>query len=136
MSLNQGASAEIEYIIAESDLANALNPQIPGLDFPAVYTTGRMISLMEQAAAKLLLPLLGAGELSVGVNVNITHLAPTLPSEQVRAVATYQGLDGKLHLFEVEVFDGAGQIGKGTHTRAIVSADRIIAGASKRKTAS
>ncbi len=49
------------------------------------------------------------------------------------ATATYRGRDGKLFVFEVVAYDPAGKIGSGTHKRAIVSRDRLLAGAAKRR---
>ncbi len=41
-------------------------------------------------------------------------------------------MEGKLYVFEVVATDDAGEIGRGTHRRAIVSVERIMAGAAKR----
>jgi predicted thioesterase len=51
----------------------------------------------------------------------------------VRAVATYLRPEGKLHRFKVEAFDDAGPIGEGEHTRAIIAAERLMAGAARRR---
>src|SRR5262249_15974328 len=64
--------------------------------FPAVFATSRMVALMEIAAARLLRPLLKDGELSVGVSIDVNHGAATPVGCRVRAVATYQGQEGKL----------------------------------------
>jgi predicted thioesterase len=40
--------------------------------------------------------------------------------------------DGKLYLFEVEVFDRAGKVASGKHTRAIVDKGRLMDGALSR----
>ena len=87
---------------------------------------------MEIAAARLMKPLLSEGELSVGVNVNVTHMAATPNNVEVKAVATYQGTEGKLHKFDVELYDQAGLAGSGIHTRAIVKTDRLVQGAMNR----
>ena len=46
--------------------------------------------------------------------------------------------DGQLSVgvgvrFELEAFDEAGPIGSGEHTRAIIAAERLVAGAKRRK---
>jgi predicted thioesterase len=51
----------------------------------------------------------------------------------VRAVASYLGPEGKLYKFRVEAFDDAGPIGDGEHSRAIITTERLLAGAAKRK---
>src|SRR5712692_178885 len=113
-----GASATVDLVVRESDCANALSlSDDPHDNFPAVFATTRLIALMELAGARLLHPLLQAGEMSVGATVTAT--------------ATYRGRDGKLFVFEVVAYDPAGEIGSGTHKRAIVSRERLLAGAAK-----
>ncbi|HWH40822.1 MAG TPA: thioesterase [Usitatibacter sp.] len=127
-----GATAEIVLEVRYEDTAHALSV-LADDTFPEVLATSRMIALMELAAAKLLRPLLGRGELSVGVTVDIRHTAATPVGGHVRAVATYAGPEGKLHRFRVEAFDDAGPIGAGEHTRAIIAAQRLEAGAARRR---
>jgi fluoroacetyl-CoA thioesterase len=88
---------------------------------------------METAAARVLQPLLGPGELSVGVTVNITHSAPTSPGILVTANARYLGREGKLFVFEISARDEGGEIGRGSHKRAIVETERLQRAAANRK---
>jgi fluoroacetyl-CoA thioesterase len=128
-----GASATVDMIVREADCASALKlSNDPRDQFPAVFATTRMIALMELAGARLLHPLLQPGEMSVGVHVDIGHTAATPIGSRVTATATYRGRDGKLFVFDVVAHDPAGEIGRGTHKRAIVSKDRLISGAAKR----
>lgn len=123
--------ATAQLVVTERDLASAVGLE-KGDDFPRVFATARLVALMEVAAARLLRPHLGEGELSVGVAVDIVHTAPTPLNGTVIATATYMGRDGKLFEFEVLAADDGGEIGRGTHKRAIVSAGRLTAGAAKR----
>jgi fluoroacetyl-CoA thioesterase len=129
LELNATGTAEI--LVEPEHLASAL-PIEMGDAFPAVFATARMIGLMEIAAARVLQPLLGPGELSVGVTVDITHNAPTPPGAKVTATARYAGREGKLFLFEVSAADPGGEIGRGWHKRAIVSSERLQSSAAKR----
>jgi len=129
LELNSSATAEI--MVGPEHLASAL-PIEMGDAFPRVFATARMIGLMEVAAARVLQPLLGPGELSVGVTVDITHNAPTPPGVTVTATARYAGREGKLFLFEISAADPGGEIGRGWHKRAIVSSERLETGAAKR----
>jgi fluoroacetyl-CoA thioesterase len=124
-------TAEASLVVREPDLASVL---AMGVDeaFPAVFATARMIALMEIAAARCLVPLHQPGELSVGVGVDVEHLAPTPLGARVTARATYLGPEGKLHRFEVVAHDDAGEIGRGLHTRAVVETRRIVEGAKRR----
>lgn len=126
-----GAKGECVYVVQKKDLASqvALTPED---DFPEVFATSRMIGLMEIAAARLMKSLLQTGQLSVGVSVDIKHFAPTPVAEEVKAVATFVGLEGKVYQFEVEVFDRAGKVASGKHTRAIVESARLVEGARSR----
>jgi fluoroacetyl-CoA thioesterase len=125
------ATGTAEWVVGEADLASAL-PIETDDEFPPVFATARMIGLMEIAAARVLQPLLGPGELSVGVTVHVSHTAPTPLGASVTATARYAGREGRLFLFEVSVSDPAGEVGRGWHKRAIVSSERLQAGAAKR----
>ena len=129
--IQPGATAEIAMDVRYEDTAHALS-SLTDDTFPEVLATSKMIALMELAAAKVLRPLLKDGELSVGVVVNVKHLAATPKGGRARAVATYAGPEGKMHRFRVEAFDDAGLIGEGEHVRAIISTERLMSGAAKR----
>ncbi len=118
--------------VGDGDLASVVDPARPDA-FPPVYATSKMVAHMELAAARCLEPLLDDGELSVGVVVNIQHLAATPPGAEVTARARYLGRAGKLYRFEVVAVDPGGEIGKGEHHRAIISRERLLAGAAKRR---
>ncbi len=125
------STASVHLTVAPSDLASALNLE-PADAFPPVFATSRMVALMELAAARVLRPHLRAGELSVGVTVDVIHTAATPQGATVTATARFVGRDEKLFLFDVSAADNAGEIGRGTHKRAIVSTERLVAGAARR----
>src|SRR5215212_11037063 len=125
------ATATAQLIVGPEDLASSL-PIETGDAFPPVLATARMVALMEIAASRVLVPLLGPGELSVGVTVDISHIAPTPLGAEVTATARYAGREGKLFLFEVSCADKGGEVGRGWHKRAIVSSERLLSGAAKR----
>lgn len=125
------ATATAQRVVGPEDLASAL-PLEMGDAFPAVFATARMIGLMEIAASRVLLPLVGPGEMSVGVTVDVNHTAPTPLGATVTATARYAGRESKLFLFEVSVSDPGGEVGRGWHKRAIVSTERLLSGAARR----
>jgi fluoroacetyl-CoA thioesterase len=131
MSIAIGTTATATLVVTESDLASAIAQQ-HGDGFPPVLATACMVALMELAASRVLIPMLTGDELSVGVTVDIAHTAATPVGQTVTAEATYFGMDGKLHRFEIIARDSGGEIGRGTHKRAIVSSARLVAGALKR----
>jgi len=131
MKTNQ--TEKFRYKIVSSDLAKSLSDN-PNDNFPEVFATSRMIAIMELTAARLMKSELKKGELSVGVNVNVTHIAATPNDQKVNVVATFTGMLGKLYQFDVEMFDKGGKAGFGTHTRAIVNTARLVQGANDRVT--
>lgn len=131
MSLEVGTKGIIEYKVENKDLAKNLEISVDD-NFPPVFATARLVALMECSAAKAMKPLLGDGKLSVGVEVNIKHLAPTLEGDIVKSTATFIGMEGKLYKFEIEAEDSAGIVGTSTHTRAVVNEDRLMNGANSR----
>ncbi|MCP4343619.1 MAG: thioesterase [Desulfobulbaceae bacterium] len=129
--MESDTKGEFVYTVLQQDLASEVAVGTED-SFPEVLATSRVIGLMEVSAARLLQPLLKAGELSVGVGIDIKHFAPTPVAEEVKVVATFLEPDGKLYLFEVEVFDRAGKVASGKHTRAIVDKNRLMDGAKSR----
>jgi len=91
---------------------------VPGM--PAVYGTPTMILHMEMAAGSAVAPLLPAGHVSVGMMVNVRHLAATPVGRSVRAIARVVAVEARSVLFEVEAWDGDRKIGDGTHRRGVV----------------
>jgi fluoroacetyl-CoA thioesterase len=129
--LEPNATGTATLLVGPQDLASSISSQT-GDDFPSVLATARMVALMEIAASRVLQPLLGPGELSVGVTVDINHTAPTPLGAEVTATARYTGREGKLFVFEVSAADRGGEVGRGRHKRAIVSSERLQSGAAKR----
>lgn len=117
--------------VAASDSARGLALESSD-HFPEVFATSRMIALMELAAARAMRPACGEGQLSVGVGIDVRHLAATPVGVEVRACATFLGMAGKLYRFRIEAFDAGGLIGEGEHTRAIVLTNRLLEGACRR----
>ncbi|MDA1230943.1 MAG: enoyl-CoA hydratase-related protein [Planctomycetota bacterium] len=91
-----------------------------------VFSTPNMILLMERAAREALRPILELGEESVGIDVSIQHVAGTGLGSTVIGVAEVTNIDGRRVGFNVAAYAGNRLLGKGTHSRAVVSVSRII----------
>ena len=87
---------------------------------------------MEIVCARMLVPHLEPGQLTVGVRVDMTHSAATPANEDVTVHATYRGKEGKLFAFDVVANDAGGPICKALHTRAVVDEQRLMGGIKKR----
>ena len=97
-----------------------------------VFSTPFMVAIMEQAASELFQKILPEGISSVGVALNIQHIAATMVGAPVRAVATLTSFDGRKATFDVEAYDNAGLIGKGTHDRFSIKIDKFLQKAQER----
>jgi fluoroacetyl-CoA thioesterase len=94
-------------------------------DIPEVLATANMIAMMEATATKALSPHLDTNEGSLGIAVNVTHTAATVPGQTVTVTAEITAADGRKITFKVSAHD---KIGEGTHQRMIVPWDRFKAG--------
>jgi predicted thioesterase len=92
---------------------------------PEAYGTPMMVYLMELAAAEAIQAYLPAGWASVGVAVNVKHLAATPVGRRVTATATVTAVDAKTVTFAVSAHDETELIGEGTHVRAPIDLDRF-----------
>jgi fluoroacetyl-CoA thioesterase len=88
---------------------------------PDVYATPMMILHMEMAAGSAIGVSLRPGLVSVGMEVNVRHLAATPIGHRVRAIARITRIEGKTVLFDVEACNQSRKVGDGIHCRGIVS---------------
>lgn len=125
--LEAGLIGEVTLVVATTHTASHLGSG--GVD---VLATPILIALMEDAARTLVDPKLDPGQMSVRVNLNVTHLAATPLGMRVTARAKLLSVDGRNLTFEVEAHDEREKIGEGTHTRAIINLDRFMARAKEK----
>jgi predicted thioesterase len=90
----------------------------------AVFSTPSMVSLLEEAADETMRPYLGPGQDSVGVRVDVRHLAATPKGMKVRATATVKAIDRRRVTFDVIIEDEVEKVGEATHDRFIIDGDR------------
>ena len=116
-----GARARHAMAVRDSHLVPALFPEAaPFADMPAVFATAQMVALMEWACVEQMRPFYGPGEHSVGVHVDVDHIAPTLPGQTVTVETQVESVEGRFVWFQVEAHDGLSVIGRGRHRRALV----------------
>ncbi|HTV42372.1 MAG TPA: enoyl-CoA hydratase-related protein [Candidatus Sulfotelmatobacter sp.] len=100
---------------------------IGGVPQATVFSTPNMILLMERSASEALRPFLEDGEESVGVEVQVEHVAAAPLGATVRGVAKVTEIDGRRVGFEVWAYAGDRELGRGRHRRAMVRIDRVVA---------
>ena len=91
-----------------------------------VYATPWMVGDMEYTCRDLIIEHADAGEDSVGVEVVVKHLAPTLPGMTVEIMVRVAAVEGRKVVFEVVAKDELDEIGRGTHTRFVVDVAKTI----------
>lgn len=91
-----------------------------------VYATPAMIALMEAAAVSAIDHLLPEGRASVGVSIQVEHLAATPLGQQVQAKAEIIAVEGRRITFTVQAHDEQELIGKGVHTRFVIDTARFV----------
>lgn len=92
---------------------------------PAVFATGFMVGLMEWTCMKVLADHLEDGEGSLGVHVDVSHSAATLPGQTVTVEAECISINGRRIGFRVRAHDGVDVIGEGRHERVVMAWDRF-----------
>lgn len=93
---------------------------------PPVYGTPIMIYHMEATAGEAIQQYLPDGWVSVGVVVNIKHLAATPVGAVVTVRAEVRAVSDYTITFAVEAHDGVEKIGEGIHVRAAVEIERFL----------
>jgi fluoroacetyl-CoA thioesterase len=84
------------------------------------YGTPSMILDIEHTCRELILEHGEAGEDSVGMEVAVKHLAPTLMGMTVEITVRVTEVEGRKVRFEAEVKDQLDTVGSGSHTRFVV----------------
>lgn len=87
---------------------------------PAVLSTPNLIGIMERTARLALTPFLEADERTVGVEIELRHLAPTPLGAAVTVTARVIHTSGRLVDFQIEARDTRELIARGVHKRAVI----------------
>ncbi|MFC1813885.1 thioesterase family protein [Thermodesulfobacteriota bacterium] len=119
-ALSVGMTHEIERQTNEDMSAQKVFPHVPN-----VYATSVMVGHIEEVCADMVHAQLGEGEQTVGIGMKFSHTAATPLGMKVRFSAKLIEIDGRKLVFEVEGFDEADKIGKATHQRFIINAEKF-----------
>ncbi|MCC7251051.1 thioesterase family protein [Hyphomicrobium sp.] len=126
-TLKVGDRARLEFKVPAEKTVPYLYPE--SVDFkamPDVFATGFMVGLMEWCCLEVLKPHLDPGEGSLGVHINVSHSAATVPGQTVTVEAECTSVAGRRVGFKVTAHDGVETIGAGSHERMVVPWERFI----------
>jgi fluoroacetyl-CoA thioesterase len=127
-TLKPGLTHRFAYRVPENKTVPYTYPESPEIAaMPKVFATGNMIVLMEWTCTQLLAPHLDPGEGSLGVHVDVSHLAATLPGQTVTVDVECADIVGPRVGFKVKAHDGVDVIGEGRHERFVVAWDKFNA---------
>src|SRR5437588_9505200 len=90
------------------------------------YATPSMILDIEHTCRELILEHADAGEDSVGMEVAIKHLAPTLMGMTAEITVRATSVEGRKVVFDVVVKDELDTVGAGTRTRFVVEKAKTL----------
>ena len=121
MPLHPGLSAEVELTVTDADTALAI-----GSGTVPVLATPRVVALCEQTSVKAVENDLAPGTTTVGMRVQLDHLAPTPVGQTVSCEATLESMAGRRVTFTVSVNDARGLVAAGKITRVIVDTERFL----------
>jgi predicted thioesterase len=125
MELNEiiqpGMAKEETFLVEEAHSAAHV-----GSGSLRVLATPWMITYMERVARSFLGELLPQGLSSVGVHVDVYHLAPAAVGSRVKVCAEVLSLEGSRVSFRVDAWDEAEKIGTGQHERVVIDEARFL----------
>jgi fluoroacetyl-CoA thioesterase len=94
-----------------------------------IFSTPAMIGLMELTCVRLVEPYLDENEQTVGIHVDVRHMAPTNIGQSVTVTAELLEVkDNKLRFSVSAVNDQGVKIGEGTHRRALIDIKQFAGG--------
>ncbi len=121
MEITVGMKGEASILVEREDTALEV-----GSGSLLVFATPCMVALMEGAACEAIAAAMPEEKTSVGISLDIRHIAATPVGIEVRVEAEVTQVEGNTVTFQVTAYDEAGKIGEGTHKRAIITAQRFL----------
>jgi predicted thioesterase len=121
MTLEPGLEATFSYTVTGADTAAAVGSgEVP------VLATPRVLALAEQATVAAVAGALEGGATTVGVRVELDHLAPSPVGAELEVEAVLEGVDGRRLQFAVRLRDAERPVASGNVTRVVVDAAAFL----------
>jgi len=116
-----GSAAQVDLVVADEDTSLRF-----GSGEVAVLATPRVIALCEQACLRAIEGQVQPSDITVGMQVQIDHMAPTAVGSPVTAEAKVEEVQGRRITFKVSARDERGLIAAGRVTRVLVDRERFL----------
>ncbi len=126
-TLQPGLIFEFGFRIPEEKTVRHLYPESSEFQLmPRVFATGFMVGLFEWACIQAINHHIDwPREQTVGVSVNVTHIAATPPGLTVTIKGKLQKVEGRKLTFSLEADDGIDKISEGSHERFVIDAAKF-----------
>ena len=126
-ALKPGLTFQFKFEVPENKTVPFLYPEAPELQqMPKVLATGFMVGLFEWTCIQAINPHIDwPNEQTVGIGINLNHLAATPPGLTVTVEVKLEDVDGRRLVFSIVADDGIDTISKGTHERFIIDAAKF-----------
>jgi fluoroacetyl-CoA thioesterase len=126
-SLQPGLTFEFPFVIPTNKTVPCLYPESPEFQaMPKVLATGFMVGLFEWACIRAVNPHIDWPlEQTVGIHVNLSHIAASPPGLTVTVRGRLDKVDGRKLTFTLNADDGMDTISEGTHERFIIDAAKF-----------
>jgi fluoroacetyl-CoA thioesterase len=98
----------------------------PSTEMPPVFATAQMIAFVEWTCVHALAPYLSPAQRTVGIRVEMSHIAATPVGMVVTAEVELIKIDGRRFRFRARCRDEMEMIGEGFHERMIVDHARFM----------
>lgn len=126
-TLKPGATAQFSYRVPADKTVPHLYPEAAEFrEMPTVFATGFMVGLMEWTCMKVIEPHLEEGEGSLGIHIDVSHIAATVPGQTVTVDAECTKVEGRRIWFKVKAHDGIDLISEGRHERMIIPWTKFV----------
>jgi len=128
-SLLPGLTFEFKFKVPENKTVPYLYPESPEFqEMPKVLATGFMVGLFEWACIQAINPHIAwPDEQTVGIQVNLSHVAATPPGLTVTVKGKLEAVEGRKLSFSIVADDGVDMISEGTHDRFVINAAKFNA---------
>ena len=125
-----GTTGELRFVVEKE---HAIDFATDGM--PAVLSTPRLIGMLERTAREALQPFLEPDERTVGIEIELRHLAPTPLGETVTCRARVIQVEGTQVTFQIEARDPHEMIVRGLHKRAVIRIESFAKRVARKRSA-
>jgi fluoroacetyl-CoA thioesterase len=120
-NIKPGMAREETFLVQEDETARHI-----GSGASRVLASPWLIAFMERVSHRLIAEQLPEEFSSVGVLINVRHVAPTPVGSQVKVRADVTEVDGSRVTLNVQAWDHVELIGEGSHQRIVIDQERFL----------